>query len=101
MDVPFVGRDIEITAKQNWRRGIVVLVKELTQTPHPFQLELIFLGANHLPVGNVHVYNLNATNFSRKQPRMLRLVIAGITAAHLSEAQPRDNCDAVISLLSK
>src|SRR5689334_17244985 len=53
--VAFFGSYIEISAKQNRRIRIAVLIEKLAQALHPSQLELIFIRPNHLAVRNIDI----------------------------------------------
>src|SRR6266404_1627500 len=101
MHVTIFGSDIKVATEQHRSIGVVTLVEEAAQLCHPFQLELIFFRTNHLPVGNVDVYDAHTGDVCREQTRLAGGIVIRIAALDAGAPCSGNNRHAVVTLLAK
>src|SRR5437763_14505538 len=88
VNVAFFRSDIEVTAQQHRRVWIVILIEQLAQAIHPFELELILVCADHLTVWHVDIDDADAGDFSSTQSRVTLRIVSGETTRDACAAGP-------------
>src|SRR6185369_9756323 len=99
--VSIFRRHVEVAAEDDWGTNLKVVVKKRAQTFHPIKFELKLLRADRLPIRYVDIHDLNAIDPGGQETRMRSFLILVVSATHFRAFLPRQNRNAVVTLLSE
>src|ERR1044072_819007 len=98
--VAVFGRDVEVTTEQHVVVGPELFVQMRAQTREPFELELILVRPDRLPVWHIDVDDVDAPRPRRDDARMRALLVARHAAAHIFKGVARKYRHAVVGRLA-
>jgi hypothetical protein len=101
VNVAILRGNIEVSAKDNRRARLVVVIEKTAQPSHPVKFKLKLLRTNRLSIRYVNVDEANLIKRRREQARVRSFLIFVIASLNSYAFLPRYNRYAVIALLSK
>src|SRR5437868_1593795 len=75
MHITLFRRNIEVSAEKHTLISCTTFIEETAQTPHPSELETIFVRTYELPVRNINVDDAHAFDCRSNQARVRPLFI--------------------------
>jgi hypothetical protein len=99
VNVAILRRNIEVSAKDHRRVRLVIIVEKPAQAFHPVKLKLKLFRADRLSIRYVNINNANSIKGRREEARVRSFLIFVIAPLNINAFLPRDDADAVITLL--